>query len=93
MLLVVVSNILCSTTTDPLHENREFVNRWISHITLKPFPKLALCYALLAKLSTEVLRGVVIGGEPLLLALFPIVCDLFDGCVNSSTAVVTCFNN
>lgn len=86
MLMVVVSNILCSIATDPLHENLEFVNYWISQITLKPFPKLAMCYAFLAKLSTEVLRGVVVEGESLLIALFPIVCGLLDGCVNNSTA-------
>jgi hypothetical protein len=77
MLLVVVSNILCSV--DP---HSDLVNHWLSHRSIKPFPKLALCYALLAKLPAKVLRGVFVNRESLLITLFPVICGLFDGYVS-----------
>lgn len=79
MLLVVLSNILGSTDEDPLHGCLELTNHWVSSRAIKPFPKLAMCYAFLAKIPPQVLMGVVSEGELLVLSLFPILCDLFDG--------------
>lgn len=80
MLLVVISNVLNSALTSAAEDDRtELVTTWFSHSDLKPFSKLALCYAFLAKIPVSVLVGVVLGGEPLLLVLFPVICDLFDG--------------
>lgn len=79
MLLVVLSNTLHSD--DPIHGCLELMTHWFSHTAVKPFPKLAMCYALLAKIPPAVLMGVVIRGGSLMLALFPVICDLFDGYV------------
>ena len=80
-MLVVLSNAIQSAAAEPLLARLELVQRWLSHSTIKPFPKLALCHAFLAKLPLPVLVGVVLEGEPLLSALFPVVCNLFDGWV------------
>lgn len=80
MLLVVVSNALNSSLTSTAADGRnELVTTWLTHSDLKPFSKLALCCAFLAKIPASVLVGVVLGGEPLLLVLFPVICGLFDG--------------
>ena len=80
MLLVVISNVLNSTLPSTVEDgHKELLTNWLSHSDLKPFSKLALCYAFLAKIPASVLVGVVLRGEPLLLVLFPVICDLFDG--------------
>lgn len=80
MLSVVLSNILVSGSGEPLVAYTELVSSWFCRQPdLKPFSKLALCHAFLAKLPAPVLVGVALEGQALLLALFPVVCRLFDG--------------
>ena len=43
------------------------------------FSRLALCHAMIAKLSNELVVSIKVGDERLLLWMFPILCDLFDG--------------
>ena len=54
------------------------VDRWLSPSLFKPFPQLAMCYALLAKLPTAVLIVASYDNKPLLIALFPVICKLFN---------------
>ncbi len=79
MLMVVVSNILRSTDKEDFHGYGECINCWLSLDGLGAFPKLAMCHALLAKTPTSAMLAVSLGGEMLILALFPMVCQLFNG--------------
>lgn len=77
MLMVVVSNILNSASEASY---AECISSWLVKEGLMPFPKLAICHALLAKIPPSLLLAVSLGGEELLiLALFPMLCQLFDG--------------
>ena len=79
MLSVVVSNIILSSEdSNDLHNHEELVEYWFAHDQLKPFAKLALCHAFMAKLSTKIMVDVKLGDELLVFALFPIVCNLFN---------------
>ena len=42
------------------------------------FSQLALCHAMIAKLSNEVVVSIEVGDKRLLLWMFPVLCDLFD---------------
>lgn len=55
------------------------IKRWFSLPNLSHFSKLSLCYALLAKIPSAVMAVSELDGGPLILALFPIVCQLFEG--------------
>lgn len=52
------------------------LQRWFSE--LKPFAQLAVCHGVLAKLPPPLLLSTQLEGQPLLVALFPKVCKLFD---------------
>ena len=77
MLMVVASNILNSASKESY---AEYINGWLTRERWMPFPKLAVCHALLAKIPSSLLLAVSLGREePLILDLFPMLCQLFDG--------------
>lgn len=80
MLMVVASNILNSSSSgEDLHSYAECIEKWLCLDGLEAFPKLAVCHALLAKTPVVVLLAVSVQGQKLVLALFPLVCQLFNG--------------
>ena len=93
MLLVATYNItlslleLPSSTTNskqsplPLDKPRgggQLVDKIQCYLSeYSQFAQLSLCHALLAKLPVQVITGLEMEDKPLLLALFPIICQLF----------------
>lgn len=84
MLSVVLRNILHCVYQDrrsqeSCRKHEEVVKHWLSLPGLCPFSKLALCHAFLAKIPTLFMLCMDLNGEQLIMMLFPVVCQLFNG--------------
>lgn len=78
MLLVVVERVFMTSPSFQLDCLSSSVCRWLSLVEQKPFSKLCLHHAFLAKFPSEVLIEMKFKGEPFLLAVFSSLCDLFE---------------
>jgi len=78
MLLVVVGTTINTSPSHPASDLSASVTRWLGWAEQRPSCMLCLLHALLAKLSPQILTRVVFQEEPLLLAMFSVLCQLCD---------------
>ena len=73
--------VVTMTTCYPLSIEiriRELYTTWLSTLSDNSFSQLALCHALIAKLSPTQLVSVNINNDLIMFQLFPILCSLLN---------------
>ena len=79
MLLVVVGSTVHASPSPLLAGHLSTsVNLWLGLVERRPSSMLCLLHALLAKLSPRSLTGIIFKDEPLFLAMFSMLCQLYD---------------